>query len=188
MPRGRIIARKTNTWLLRLCQGRKPTTGKRLYLNYDSSGRTCHGRGRTCALVSQIQPRSEASSIRMNTDCRLHAAVDGQLRAKTARDYPTQLARYLRPDPGQVKFSRQTARPPTPADPYQVGAWARTVRYTHAVLRSALDQGRRSTLLVEDPAADMPLHRTDKRKFCVLKPGGALHSFCWRDRIRQTQS
>ena len=33
---------------------------------------------------------------------------------------------------------------------------------------SARDQARRWTLLVENPAADMPLRHTDKRKFCVL--------------------
>ena len=32
MPSGQIIARKTNTWLVRLYQGRDPATGKRRYL------------------------------------------------------------------------------------------------------------------------------------------------------------
>jgi hypothetical protein len=33
MPRGQIIARSPNTWLLRIYQGREPATGKRRYLN-----------------------------------------------------------------------------------------------------------------------------------------------------------
>jgi hypothetical protein len=33
MPSGQIIARKTNTWLIRLYQGRDPATGKRRDLN-----------------------------------------------------------------------------------------------------------------------------------------------------------
>ena len=38
MPGGQIIARKTNTWLVRLYQGRDPATGKRRYLNKTVQG------------------------------------------------------------------------------------------------------------------------------------------------------
>ena len=115
----------------------------------------------------------------------MHAAVDGRLRAKTARDYRTLLARYVRPELGQVKLSRLK-----PLDLQSLllsltnrGLSARTVRYTHAVLRSALDQARRWKLLVENPAADMPLPRADKREFRVLTPEEAQRftSFCRED-------
>jgi integrase len=115
----------------------------------------------------------------------LHAAVDGRLRFKTARDYRTLLARYVRPRLGQVKLSRLK-----PLDLQSLllsltnrGLSARTVRYTHAVLRSALDQARRWKLLVENPAADMPLPRADKREFRVLTPEEAQRfiSFCQED-------
>ena len=33
MPRGQIIARNSNTWLVRSYRGRDPGTGRRRYLN-----------------------------------------------------------------------------------------------------------------------------------------------------------
>jgi hypothetical protein len=57
------------------------------------------------------------------------------------------------------------------------------VRYTHAVLRSALDQARRWKLLTTIPAADMPLALSDKREFQVFKPEEAQRfaAFCHED-------
>ncbi len=48
------------------------------------------------------------------------------------------------------------------------GLAPRTVRYAHAVLRSALDQARRWKLLDENPAVDMPLPRVAKPEIRVL--------------------
>ena len=186
MPSGQIIARKTNTWLVRLYQGRDPATGKRRYLNKTVQGERASAEAELARLLSQIPPRPEANSILDEyLDWWLHAAVDGRLRAKTARDYRTLLARYVRPELGQVKLSRLK-----PLDLQSLllsltsrGLSARTVRYTHAVLRSALDQARRWKLLVENPAADMPLPRANKREFRVLKPEDAQRftSFCRED-------
>src|SRR5579864_8055596 len=186
MPRCQIIARKTNTWLVRLYQGRDPATGKRRYLNKTVQGERASAEAELARLVSQIPPRPEANSILDEyLDWWLHAAVDGRLRAKTARDYRTLLARYVRPELGHVKLNRLK-----PLDLQSLllsltnrGLSARTVRYTHAVLRSALDQARRWKLLVENPAADMPLPRADKREFRVLTPEEAQRfaSFCPED-------
>src|SRR3984893_17162724 len=105
MPRGQIIARKTNTWLVRLYQGRDPATGKRRYLNRTVLGERSSAEAELARLLSQIPPRPEAnSSLDVYLDWWLHAAVDGRLRAKTARDYRTLLARYVRPEMGRVKL------------------------------------------------------------------------------------
>jgi len=186
MPSGQIIARTTNTWLVRLYQGRDPATGKRRYLNKTVQGERTSAEAELARLLSQIPQRPEANSI-LNEylDWWLHAAVDGRLRTKTARDYRTLLARYVRPEVGHVKLSRLK-----PLDLQSLllsltsrGLSARTVRYTHAVLRSALDQARRWKLLVENPAADMPLPRADKGEFSVLTPEEAQRftSFCVQD-------
>jgi integrase len=119
----------------------------------------------------------------------LHAAVDGRLRAKTARDYRTLLARYVRPEFGSVKLGRlkPLAIQSLLLSLINRGLSARTVRYTHAVLSSALDQARRWKLLVENPAVDVPLPRVDKREFRVLTPEEAQRftSFCQEDRVRR---
>ncbi len=47
---------------------------------------------------------------------------------------------------------------------------ARTVRYTHAVLRSALDHAPRWKLLRENPAVDLPLPRADRKEYRVFTP------------------
>jgi integrase len=186
MPSGQIIARKTNTWLVRLYQGRDPATGKRRYINKTVQGERISAEAELARLLSQIPPRPEANSILDEyLDWWLHAAVDGRLRAKTARDYRTLLARYVRPELGHVKLNRLK-----PLDLQSLllsltnrGLSARTVRYTHAVLRSALDQARRWKLLVENPAADIPLPRAGKREFRVLTPEEAQRftSFCRED-------
>jgi integrase len=186
MPRGQIIARSPNTWLLRIYQGREPATGKRRYLNKTVEGERSAAEAELARLLSQIPPRpEESSSLDQYLDWWLYAAVDGRLRAKTARDYRTLLARYVRPELGKIKLGRLR-----PLDLQSLivslttrGLSPRTVRYTHAVLRSALDQARRWKLTTENPAADLPLPRADKREFRVWTPEEAQRftSFCRED-------
>jgi integrase len=102
----------------------------------------------------------------------LYAAVDGRLRDKSARDYRALLDRYVRAELGHTRLDRLQ-----PLDIQSLlgamtsrGLSARTVRYTHAVLRSALDQARRWKLLMENPAIEMPLPRAERNEFRVLTP------------------
>jgi hypothetical protein len=155
MPRGQIIARKPDTWLVRLYQGRDPGTGRRRYLNKTVHGERSAAESALSRLLSQIPPRPEPrSTLDEYLDWWLHAAVEGRLRAKTARDYRTLLALYVRPALREVWLDRLR-----PLDLQSLvlgltkrGLSARTVRYTHAVLRSALGQARRWKLLTENPA------------------------------------
>lgn len=88
MPRGQIIARSPNTWLLRIYQGREPATGKRRYLNKTVEGERSAAEAELARLLTQIPPRPDASSsLDQYLDWWLYAAVDGRLRAKTARDW-----------------------------------------------------------------------------------------------------
>jgi integrase len=171
MPRGQIIARTPNTWLVRLYQGRDPVTGKRCYRN-----KTVHGDRKTAeqelaGLLAKAprRPRPDGT-LDEYLNWWLYAAVDGRLRPKTARDYRMLLERYLRPELGKVRLGRLK---PLDLQSFLAGLTerglsARTVRYTHAVLRSALDQARRWKLVHENPAADLPLPRLEKNEFRVL--------------------
>jgi len=173
MPRGQIIARQPDTWLVRLYQGRDPATGGRRYLNKTVHGERSAAEAALARLLSQIPPRPEArSTLDEYLDWWLHAAVEGRLRAKTARDYRTLLSLYVRPALGEVRLDRLQ-----PLDLQSLvlgltkrGLSPRTVRYTHAVLRSALGQARRWKLLAGNPADEMPLPRADKREFHVFTP------------------
>jgi integrase len=75
-------------------------------------------------------------------DRRLERAAKPKLKARTYRDYETLLTRYVRPS-----LEGRPLAKVTPLDVQAVygkiiekGLSARTVRYTHAVLRSALQQ------------------------------------------------
>jgi integrase len=186
MPCGQIIARSAKTWLVRLYQGRDPATGKRRYLNRTVHGERSSAEAELARLLSDIPPRPDANvNLDVYLDWWLYAAVDSRLRAKTARDYRTLLDRYVRPELGQVELSRlkPLALQSVLLGLTKKGLSARTVRYTHAVVRSALDQARRWKLLVENPAADMPLPRAEKREVQVLTPDQARRfaGLCQKD-------
>jgi integrase len=93
-----------------------------------------------------------------------------RLRAKSLRDYSTLLARYVRPPLG--------ARPLGELSPAEIQTLysellnrklsARTIRYTHAVLFSALRQAVRWKLLLTNPAEDVDLPRQPRRRFTVF--------------------
>jgi integrase len=187
MRRGQIIARSPATWLVRLYQGRDPKTGKRRYINRTVDGDQAAAEAELAGLLAAAPTRPLLNSrLDEYLDWWLYAAVDGRLRSKTARDYRAQLERYVRPDLGQKRLNRlkpldlqslltgMTAR----------GLSARTVRYTHAVLRSALDQARRWKLLDENPALEMPLPRTERREIRVLGAADAqkFAALCCNDK------
>src|SRR5580658_8108159 len=107
MLRGQIILRQPDTWLVRLYQGRDPATGRRRYLNKTVHGERSVAEAALARLLSQIPPRPEPrSTLDEYLDWWLHAAVEGRLRAKTARDYRTLLSLYVRPALGEVRLDR----------------------------------------------------------------------------------
>jgi site-specific recombinase XerC len=93
----------------------------------------------------------------------LETAAKPKLRAKTHRDYEALLRRYVRPALG--------SRPASKIEPLEIqglyadmqerGLSARTVRFTHAVLRSALQQAVKWKLIPQNSAlsVDLPLRR-----------------------------
>lgn len=186
MPRGQIIARTSGTWLVRLYQGRDPATGKRRYINRTVRGGRADAESELAGLVGAVPPRPKTSSnLGEYLDWWLYAAVDNRLRAKTARDYRSLVDRYVRPQLGQTRIDRLR-----PLDLQSLllsmtgrGLSARTVRYTHAVLRSALDQAQRWKLLRENPAMEMPLPRIDRGEFRILTADEAQRfvSLCRED-------
>jgi len=171
MPRGQIIARSPATWLVRLYQGRDPRTGKRRYINRSVQGDRAAAEAVLTGLLAAL-PARPASNSRLDDylDWWLHAAVDGRLRSKTAQDYRTLLERYVRPELGRTSLHR--LRPvdlqSLLLDMSSRGLSPRTVRYTHAVLRTALDQACRWKLIDANPALEMPLPRAERNEIRVL--------------------
>jgi len=155
---GQIIARGDRRWLIRVYLGRDHETHKRKYHN-----RTIHGpmREAQAYLTRKLRERDlgrdlEGAKITLNEylDRWLEAAVKPRVREKTCQDYEGMLRRYVRPNLGERVLA--ALRPLDLQTTYQQmierGLSARTVRYTHVVLRSALRQALQWHLLLENPA------------------------------------
>lgn len=173
-PAGQIIQRGAHLWLVRIFLGRDPSTGKRKYHNKNVRGTKKDAQQyltsalRECDLGSFAKPSSEP--LGKYLDRWLQTAAKPKLKARTFRDYETLLARYVRP--------WLEGRPLVKVTPFDVqsvygkiienGLSARTVRYTHAVLRSALQQAVKWRLLTYNPADAVELPRQSRKEINVL--------------------
>ena len=100
----------------------------------------------------------------------LELCAKPRLRAKSLKDYEGLLRRYVRPGLGPKTlasisaFDIQTLY----QDLLVRSLSARSIRYTHAVLRSALKQAVRWNLILSNPADSVDLPRQDQRQIGVL--------------------
>lgn len=155
---GQIISRGDRRWLIRVYLGRDHETKKRNYHN-----RTIHGpmREAQAYLTRKLRERDlgrdlEGAKITLNEylDRWIQTVVKPRVREKTWQDYEGMLQRHIRPHLGERVLAAM--RPLEFQTTYQKmierGLSARTVRYTHVVLRSAIRQAVQWRLLLENPA------------------------------------
>ena len=165
---GQIIPRGERTWLVRVFMGRDPESGKRKYVN-----KTVHGTLRDAqAYLSRTQRDRDLGVFfepsRMTLDGYLdkwlETAAKPKLRAKTHRDYEALLRRYVRPALGSRTVSKiePLEIQGLYADMQERSLSARTVRFTHAVLRSALHQAVKWRLIPQNPAESVDLPKQAK--------------------------
>jgi integrase len=173
---GQIIARGDRRWLVRVYLGRDHQTKKRNYHNQTIRGSM---REAQAYLTKKLRERDlgrdlEGAKITLNEylDRWLETAVKPRVRQKTWRDYDGILRRYIRPGLGNRVLA--SMRPLEIQTTYQGmierGLSPRTVRYTHAVLRSALRQALQWRLLLETPVdgVKIPQHiRGEMRSLTV---------------------
>src|SRR6201993_2708547 len=176
---GQIIARGDRRWLIRVYLGRDHETNKRNYHN-----RTLHGSMREAQayLTRRLRERDlgrdlEGAKITINEylDRWIQTAVKLRVREKTCQDYEGMLRRYIRPKLGEGVLV--ATRPLDLQTVYQQmmerGLSARTIRYTHVVLRSALQQAVQWRLLLENPADGVKVPqqpRNEMRALTVEQP------------------
>lgn len=171
---GQIVGRGRRRWLVRVFLGRDRETRRRRYHN-----RTVHGTARRAQeyLTKMLRERDlgrglEGSEITLNEylDRWFTNAARPKLRDKSYRSYESLLRRYVRPSIGERILSAIT--PLDVQSAYQKmidrGLSARTVRYTHSVLRSAIRQAIRWRLLAQDPTDGAQLPRLRRREMRVL--------------------
>jgi integrase len=171
---GQIIARGDRRWLIRVYLGRDHETNKRNYHN-----RTLHGSMREAQayLTRKLRERDlgrdlEGAKITLNEylDRWIQTAVRPRVREKTCQDYEGMLRRYVRPNLGETVLAAM--RPLDLQMAYQQmmdrGLSARTIRYTHAVLRSAMRQALQWRLLLENPADGVKVPQQPRNEMQAL--------------------
>jgi integrase len=171
---GQIVGRGRRRWLVRVFLGRDRETRRRRYLS-----RTVHGPVRQAQSYlnkvlreRDLGRRVEGVTVTLGEflDRWLETAAKPKLRDKSYESYESLLRRYIRPVLGERILSAIT--PLDVQSAYQKmidrGLSARTVRYTHSVLRSAIRQAIRWRLLWQDPTDGAQLPRLGRREMSVL--------------------
>lgn len=173
---GQIIPRGKDRWLDRVSFGRAEATGRRRYLNQALSG--SHRKAQQF-LSAQLLERAESRelvgsemTLNLYLDRWLSLAAQPRLRAKSYADYVALLTRYIRPTLGGSKLNQLTPLGIQSAyhQMLERKLSPRTVRYTHAVLHSALEQAVDWRQLARNPANGVALpkvHRAAPRVFTV---------------------
>jgi integrase len=175
---GQIIKRGAKTWVVRIFQGRDEN-GKRHYVN-----KTIHGPKKNAEkyltaklrdkdLGINIEPASE--SLGKYLDKWLETSVKPRVRSRTYDDYVSLMVRYVREPLGAIKLA--DVRPIDIQKVYQSmqerGLGSRVVRYTHAVLSSALKQAVKWDMLHRNPASAVDLPRMVRKEMKAMSPAEA---------------
>ena len=170
---GQIIKRSEDTWTVRIFQGRDEN-GKRRYVNKMIHGAKKNAteylnaklRGKDLGI--NIEPASE--SLGKYLDKWLEASVKPRVRPRTFDDYCALMVRYVREPLGAIKLSDLRA-----IDIQKVyhsmqerGIGPRVVRYTHAVLSSALKQAVKWDMLHRNPASVVDLPRMVRKEMMAM--------------------
>lgn len=171
---GTIYKRGPKTWQVRIYMGRDPETGRRINHN-----KTVHGTKKDAEryLNGILRDRdlgrfAEPSRLALNDylDKWLENSVRHGVAASTYDDYESLLARYIRPRLGHLRLDKlvplqlQTAY----TEMTSQGLSARTVRYTHAVLASALKQAIKWGMLATNPANNVDLPKQIRKEMQFL--------------------
>lgn len=175
---GQLIPRGENTWLLRVFRGRDGN-GKRKYLNKTLHGTKKQAQAELNKLLHQHDTGSLAEpskqTLREYLRHWLEAAAKPRLRARTYRDYENIIRRYLDGDMANLRLHQVNPMiiQKLYSDLGEQELSARTIRYAHAVLHSALEQAVRWRLLQNNPAAAVELPRLRRREMTALSPDQA---------------
>lgn len=172
---GQLIARGEGTWLVRVYRGRADN-GTRRYLN-----RTVHGTKKQAQrLLTKLLREHDTGELVEPTretvgkylDRWLRDAAKPRVQPRTLHDYRGLVRRYIRPALGDLRLHQLTPMQIQAlyAEMQERGLSPRTVRYAHAVLRSALGQAVKWRLLPNNPATAVELPKRERREMKALDP------------------
>lgn len=176
---GQIIKRGERNWIVRIFVGRD-TAGKRKYVN-----KTIHGTQKDAQKYLNAALRDKdlgvfvepaAMSLNEYLDKWLESVARPRVSERTGNDYALLLARNVRPYIGTRRLC--DVRPLDVQKLYQElqkrGLSARSIRYTHSVLSSAMKQAAKWNMLAVNPCAAVDLPRLTRREMRPLSPEEVL--------------
>ncbi len=187
---GQIQQRGENRFFVRVFLGRDEA-GKRTWLSKTIRGtkkdaqKWLNAKLRDQDLGISIEPATE--SVGVYLDKWLETAAKPRLRPRTFNDYTKLLERYVREPLGNIKLS--DLKPIQIQKLYQSmserGLSPRVVRYTHAVLSSALKQAVAWDMLHRNPASVVKLPRQDRQEMHAMsaEQAGQFLSAVRNDRL-----
>lgn len=172
---GQIIKRGERTWLVRTFSGRDGQ-GKRHYAN-----KMIHGSKKDAEKYLNEALRDQDLGLfieptRLTLDDYLdkwvETALRPRVRERTLSDYEEKLDRYVRPVFGKRRLSdlRPLDIQSLYSDLQARDLSARTIRYVHAVLSSALKQAIKWHMLSQNPCDAVDLPRIKRHEMQALSP------------------
>ena len=171
---GQIVRRGARTWLVRVYNGRDPETTKRKYLNQTVYGGLRDAQAHLNKMLGERDRGRNLDSSKQTLneflDRWLELCAKPRPRAKSFRDYEGLLRRYVRPVLGANALATVSALDIQALyrELLDRHLSARSIRYTHAVLRSALKQAVRWNLVLGNPADAVDLPRRHRSAVAVL--------------------
>jgi integrase len=171
---GQIVRRGARTWLVRVYNGRDPETKKRKYLNQTVYGGLRDAQTHLNRMLGERDRGRNLDSSKQTLneflDRWLQLCAKPRLRAKSCRDYEGLLRRYVRPVLGAKALAKVSALDIQAhyRELLDRHLSARSIRYTHAVLRWALKQAVRWNLVLGNPADAVDLPRRHRSAVAVL--------------------
>jgi integrase len=173
--RGQIINRGKRTWLVRVFLGRG-SDGKRRYMNKTISGKKKDAQDWLSETLTKISTGTFVEPTRETVseyfDKWLESAARPRVRESTFEDYKENLDRYIKPAFGERRLSdlRPLDIQKLYGDMQDRGLSARSVRYVHAVLSSALKQAVKWHMLSRNSCDAVELPRMTRREMQALSP------------------
>lgn len=170
---GQIVEREKGVWTIRIYLG-EDAKGKRQYHNETAKGTKKDAQKR----LTEIQREKDLGLI---TDARkqtlndylddwLTSIAKPRLNHRTFEDYSDLMRRYIRKPLGNIKLAELKALhiQKVYAQMQENGLSARIVRYTHAVLRSALQHALKVNMLARNEAQFVQLPKQTRKEMDVL--------------------
>ena len=176
---GQINPRGEDTWIVRIFMGRDGN-GKRKYLNKTIKGKKKDAQdylSNTQAAISTgtfVEP--SPLTVKEYLSKWLQTAARPRVAERTFDSYSELISRYVTDDLGSHKLSdlRPLHIQKLYADMQERGLSARTVRYLHAVLSSALKEAVRWGMLLRNPAEVVNLPRQVRKEMQAFSPKEAM--------------